>query len=525
MTNNVAEGGGGGGGGPGGTGGNAVQVGARIFPPGHGGAGGVGAAGGSGQGGGLYLSGAALTLTGATIATDSAAGGVGGAGGQGGFGGIGFRTGGNGGNGANGGNGGSGQGGGLYASAAPLTLTRTTVSHDTATGGSGGGGGAGGPGGRGSSDGQTGSPGGAGVGGAGQGGGILDGGTLTLTNSTIANNSATARGGGISGSVTAVNDTIAYNTVGSGGSGGGLAGTATLDNTIVALNTNGTGSGAPADDISGTVSSSSAYNLIGTGGSGGLTNGVNHNQVGVANPGLGPLADNGGSTQTIALLTGSPALDKGSNALAVDPSTRLPLIADQRGGGFPRIINHTVDIGAYEFFQGANVVGISAGWGTQTAPLQTAADLLRLLPAGRKTDLPWLGINRLPITLSEAETLTSGDVTVTSARGIKYGPVTISGSGTSYTITLANPITVADRLTITIGNANIATYTWRLDVLPGDFNDDGVVNSQDIVGVRNEILGLAPITIFGDINGDGKVDINDYNAVRAKIGTTLPPTS
>ena len=30
-------------------------------------------------------------------------------------------------------------------------------------------------------------------------------------------------------------------------------------------------------------------------------------------------------------------------------------------------------------------------------------------------------------------------------------------------------------------------------------------------------------TIFGDINGDGVVKINNYNAVRARIGTTLPP--
>src|SRR5262249_53008985 len=146
-------------------------------------------------------------------------------------------------------------------------------------------------------------------------------------------------------------------------------------------------------------------------------------------------------------------------------------------------------------------------------------------PTGRNTDLPWLGIQRVQITLGAAATLTAADVTVHSARGIKYGPVTIAGSGATYTITLAQPITVAHRVTITIGNASIATFTRRLAVLPGDFNDDGVVNSQDIVGVRNQLLGFIPPTIFGDINGDGKVDINDYNAVRVHIGTTLPPTS
>ena len=40
-----------------------------------------------------------------------------------------------------------------------------------------------------------------------------------------------------------------------------------------------------ADDIAGTVSTTSAYNLVGTGGSGGLTNGVDGNQVGIASPG------------------------------------------------------------------------------------------------------------------------------------------------------------------------------------------------------------------------------------------------
>ena len=360
-------------------------------------------------------------------------------------------------------------------------------------------------------------------------------GTLRVANSTIANNSAIGTDlsngySGIansSGTVTVTNSTIAYNVA---DFGGGLAvlGTATLYNTIVALNT-GSGKGAPAVDISvddgyGTVSTSSAYNLIGTGGSGGLTNGVNGNQVGVADPGLGPLAYYGGPTQTIALLPGSPAIDAGSNALAVDPSTGQPLTTDQRGTGFVRIFNGTVDIGAYEFLPAVNRA-VAVDWETQTAMLQTAADGLRLLPAGRNTDLPWLGINRFQITLSQAQTLTPADVTVSSAIGVNYGPVTVSGSGTSYTITLAQPINAADRVTITIVNPGVSMFNRRLDVLPGDFNDDGVVNSQDMVGIRNEMLGFAGAvpTIFGDINGDGVVDIKDYNAVRERIGTTLPP--
>ena len=57
---------------------------------------------------------------------------------------------------------------------------------------------------------------------------------------------------------------------------------------------------------------------------------------------MGPLADNGGPTQTMALLPGSPAIDAGSNALIPSGVT-----TDQRG--YARINNGTVDIGAYEY--------------------------------------------------------------------------------------------------------------------------------------------------------------------------------
>jgi hypothetical protein len=58
-------------------------------------------------------------------------------------------------------------------------------------------------------------------------------------------------------------------------------------------------------------------------------------------PSLGPLANNGGATQTKALLNGSPAIQAGSNALMG------ALMTDQRGPGFHRAVG-TVDIGAYE---------------------------------------------------------------------------------------------------------------------------------------------------------------------------------
>ena len=59
---------------------------------------------------------------------------------------------------------------------------------------------------------------------------------------------------------------------------------------------------------------------------------------------LGPLADNGGPTLTHALLLGSPAINAGSNTLALDEDGN-PLTTDQRGED--RFVE-TVDIGAVE---------------------------------------------------------------------------------------------------------------------------------------------------------------------------------
>ena len=126
------------------------------------------------------------------------------------------------------------------------------------------------------------------------------------------------------------------------------------------------------------------------------------------------------------------------------------------------------------------------------------------------------------MTLNQSAVLNPADVSVTGINVANYGPVTVSGSGTSYTITLAQPISGADRVTLTIGNAGIATFTRRFDVLPGDVNDDGKVDLLDFGAIRNVIVGVAPPSVFADIDGNAVVDINDYNAVRRRVGTHLP---
>ena len=110
-----------------------------------------------------------------------------------------------------------------------------------------------------------------------------------------------------------------------------------MRNSIVA-NSNG----ADCNLLNGTFNAT--YSLV-EDGSCGVVNGVNNNLTG--DPNLGPLQNNGGATFTHALLSGSPAINAGSNILAVD-SNNLPLLTDQRGAGFSRIFNAIVDIGAFE---------------------------------------------------------------------------------------------------------------------------------------------------------------------------------
>jgi hypothetical protein len=175
-----------------------------------------------------------------------------------------------------------------------------------------------------------------------------------MTNSTVYGNTASAmivQGGGlyVLASAALTNCTISGNSIsGTEVAAGGVEAVtfakATLENCLIALNTSTTG-----PDVSGAFTSN-GHNLIGEAdGSSGFTNGVNGDQIGTVasplNPKLGPLQNNGGPTQTLALLSGSPAIDAGSDSVLSAP---LSLTTDQRGAGFPRKSGAQVDIGAFE---------------------------------------------------------------------------------------------------------------------------------------------------------------------------------
>ena len=194
------------------------------------------------------------------------------------------------------------------------------------------------------------------------GGAIYNGGTVAVLTSTISGNSSSGSGGAImnqgnlfnpSPPITLTDTTVTNNRSNSdnvGGEVGGgifrMSGPVTLHNTIVAGNFRGGSPSTTADDFSGAVDLSSSFNLIGPGGSGGLVNGTNNNQVGVADALLGPLADNGGPTQTHALLPGSPAIDAGNSSFTTDQRGQPRPIDDKTVANVAG--SNGSDVGAYE---------------------------------------------------------------------------------------------------------------------------------------------------------------------------------
>jgi hypothetical protein len=306
----------------------------------------------------------------------------------------------------------------VNVTAGKVTLINDTLNSNNAKGGTGGNGGIGG-------NPTTGSAGShhGGIGGNGGGGGNGTGGGLYI----------------VSGSTTILANTlIAQNTETAGTGGTGAQGRTSSDGKFTAPNgAQGSVGSASDPDVSGTVASSD-HDLIGDGTGSNLTNGSNGDQVGTAsspiNPLLGALGNNGGPTQTIALLPGSPSIDAGDSSLIpIDPSTAMPYAFDQRGLGFNRVVGGNVDIGAYEA-QGF-VLTVSGGSNQSTGANTAFANPLVVTVTAQDGVDPVAG----------------GRLTFTTP-----------SSGASATLSPANPVTIASDGTATVtatANGAVGSYS------------------------------------------------------------------
>jgi hypothetical protein len=314
---------------------------------GNGGNGGIfEATGGAGDGGAVWSADQQFSVAGSSFLKNSAAGGIG----------IGPGLGGN------------GEGGALLVESdtAP-TIDRSTFDRNSAAAGSG------------EDISHFGSS---------RGGAISQVGVLTIRTSTISNNTASihSEGGGIfaSGSIAVTNCTITGNAV-QEGLGGGFSSTqaSTLTNVTIAGNASDVGGGgihitgsgptliinsivaqntSSSTDPDGRIENadvvSGGHNVIGVafgGVSGGSFTPAAGDQIGTVatplDPGLDPLASNGGPTLTMALELTSPALDHGDDAIC--PPTDQTTVTTRPQGAH-------CDVGAYELPAAAGGTGSNA---------------------------------------------------------------------------------------------------------------------------------------------------------------------
>jgi hypothetical protein len=168
------------------------------------------------------------------------------------------------------------------------------------------------------------------------------------------------------------------------------------------------------------------------------------------------------------------------------------------------------------------VVDVRLDYGTQSISLM-----------GLKRDLPFATINAIDIIFSDNVAVSMGQLSLKgvnipncSIQGFNYNPNTDDA-----TWTLPSALGI-DRLMMALdgvtfgGDPSISVnhLGTNFAVLPGDFNGDGVVDGQDMVGIRNQIQGTGPpdLRIWADIDGTGTLDFNDYVKARKNLGARLP---
>ncbi|MDB5334719.1 MAG: hlyA 4, partial [Planctomycetaceae bacterium] len=373
-------------------------------------------------------------------------------------------------------------------------------------------------------------------------------GSLTVINSTITGN--TTEGSSYYGAGLSVNDapllivnsTVAYNVNnGTGQAGAGICsygggGEITIRNSIVA--TNYATVGLAQGDVSAAGALTITSSLIGdnTGISGafpgtGLTpDATTHNLIGTQaapiDPVFGVLANNGGPTQTMALLPGSPAINRGDDLLALDGSGS-PLAMDQRGLGFYRSVDGAIDMGAFE-------VQASA-----VAP--TVASITREGESENPTSATSVNFT---VQFSEDVTgVAAGQFSTTRTGTVQTGTITVTPvNATIYKVTVSG-ITGAGDLgldfdsdgSITSVDTGVAMSADATFTSTQVFTIQAPVSSSDLEtgGLRFHVVNGGSFAVNGSVNSvTGKVQVgfapsggNPFTALAELNGTISVDTA
>jgi len=338
------------------------------------------------------------------------------------------------------------------------------------------------------------------------GGAIENDGDLLLADSTLANNQALIKGGGVDNNTmnTAVllNDTLSGNSTSVPGGGGGLYNNAplTLINSIVAGSSPGSADcgGAPVTDNGGNLDSDGSCGL-----------GPGHTY---ASPGLAPLADNGGPTQTMALLPGSPAIGLG----LPDICQGFPISGlDQRGEPRPTA---TCDSGAYQTMAASS------------PPVRSAPVLIPLLAWAAPAAITY-GTTLDSTQLDAVATINGAPVAGTIAYSPSAGTILHAGAGqqlaAAFTPLDGAGITATGLVTITVNPAP-TTLTLTADQTAGD----GSVTLSATVGTTAAGAGTPsgtvtfssgsgplgpPVTLVNGLAGLGTSSLAGENAVISAV--------
>ncbi|MBB5038371.1 beta strand repeat-containing protein [Prosthecobacter dejongeii] len=266
-----------------------------------------------------------------------------------------------------------------------------------------------------------------------------------FTNCTFSGNTAATAGGGAIriqtgiGNILVLNHcTITNNRVVTGTGGGINVASGVpllLNNCLVADNYIGGFPSTTRSDVSGPILGASSNNLIGSDSDiTGIANGTNGNILGTAgvpvDPLVGVLSDNGGPTQTHALLQGSPAINVG----ATPSETQSVFLSNNSGGTFTLTFN------------GQTTSSLS---GTSTAAVVQAA--LEALPA------------------------------------VGLGNVVVQQIGTRYVVTFTGILAAANQpelISNTVGGLTVTVSTFAEGGLPAfDQRGSGFLRAVGVVDI------------------------------------------